>query len=121
MRRAPRPFARACALASLVWLAIACSGGGGGDQTIENPPGGPPPGTRESRAIAGVSMGGYGALNLGTKHADLFIAIGSLGGPVDLSVLLDDIARQNLEVKPLAGIPSGPDADTTFDLLPAYP
>jgi S-formylglutathione hydrolase FrmB len=27
---------------------------------------------RQFRAIAGVSMGAYGAMNIGTKHSDLF-------------------------------------------------
>jgi putative tributyrin esterase len=31
--------------------------------------------TRKGRAIAGLSMGGYGAMRLGLKHADLFGAI----------------------------------------------
>jgi hypothetical protein len=91
------------------------------DDPVANPPAEPPSGTRESRAIAGVSMGGYGALNLGTKRVDLFAAIGSLGGPVDQGALLEDIETQNLEVKPVAGIPTGVAGDYTFDLLPPYP
>ena len=43
---------------------------------------------RESRAIAGLSMGGYGALNLALKHPDLFAFAGSMSGalnaPTDL-------------------------------------
>ena len=66
-------------------------------------------------------MGGYGALNLGTKRVDLFGAIGSLGGPVDQGALLEDIETQNLEVKRLPGIPSGVAGDYTFDLFPPYP
>jgi len=33
--------------------------------------------TRDSRFIGGLSMGGYGALYLGLRHADLFSAIGA--------------------------------------------
>jgi hypothetical protein len=107
-------------------LACALVGGSGcsgsdDDDDVANPPNEKPPGSRASRAIAGVSMGGYGALNLATKRVDLFGAIGSLGGPVDLGVVLEDLEFQNLEVKPVTGIPSGVNGDYTFDLLPRYP
>ncbi len=36
--------------------------------------------TREGRAIAGLSMGGYGALELGMRHPDLFAAAASHSG-----------------------------------------
>jgi putative tributyrin esterase len=36
--------------------------------------------TREGRAIAGLSMGGFGALTLGLRHADLFAAAVSHSG-----------------------------------------
>lgn len=115
-----RRSAVAARLACALFAILGCSNGGD-DDDVTNPPSGPPPGSRESRAIAGVSMGGYGALNLGTKRVDLFGAIGSLGGPVDLGVVLEDLEFQNLEVKPVTGIPSGVDGDYTFDLLPSYP
>lgn len=35
---------------------------------------------REGRAIAGLSMGGYGALTLGLRHADKFVSIASTSG-----------------------------------------
>lgn len=35
------------------------------------------------RAIAGLSMGGYGSLLLGLKHADLFAVAGSVSGALD--------------------------------------
>jgi putative tributyrin esterase len=35
---------------------------------------------RSGRAIAGLSMGGYGAMKLGLKHPDLFAAVASLSG-----------------------------------------
>ena len=35
---------------------------------------------REGRAVAGLSMGGYGALKLALAHPDLFVAAGSLSG-----------------------------------------
>jgi S-formylglutathione hydrolase FrmB len=38
---------------------------------------------REGRAIAGLSMGGYGALTLGLRHPELFISIGSTSGALE--------------------------------------
>ena len=35
---------------------------------------------REGRAIAGLSMGGYGSLTLGLRHPEMFISIGSTSG-----------------------------------------
>jgi len=100
----------------------ACNGhggnGGGGTPT------GPAPALQDSRqfrAIAGVSMGAYGAMNLGTKHMDLFSTIASLGGPVDMQQLLRDSIEDNLEVKAQTDIPRQVDDDFTYDHLPSYP
>jgi S-formylglutathione hydrolase FrmB len=38
---------------------------------------------REGRAIAGLSMGGYGALTLGLRHPELFVSIGSTSGALE--------------------------------------
>lgn len=38
--------------------------------------------SRHGRAIAGLSMGGYGSLFLGLKHHDMFAAVASLSGVV---------------------------------------
>jgi S-formylglutathione hydrolase FrmB len=38
---------------------------------------------REGRAIAGLSMGGYGAITLGLRNPDLFISIGSTSGALE--------------------------------------
>jgi putative tributyrin esterase len=38
--------------------------------------------SRQGRAIAGLSMGGYGAMKLGLKHPDMFAAVASLSGAV---------------------------------------
>jgi enterochelin esterase-like enzyme len=99
------------------------SGGDGGD--ADAPPlTGPPPALEESRAfraIAGVSMGGYGALNLGTKYPDYFGVIGSLGGPVDMQELLRHSVEDNLEVKAQTEIPRQVPDDFTYDHLPPYP
>lgn len=41
--------------------------------------------TREARAIAGVSMGAWGAMLLGLKHHQLFGAVGALSAPFGIS------------------------------------
>ncbi len=62
---------------------------------------------REGRAIAGVSMGGYGALNLALKHPDLFAFAGSVSGainaPTDLGPRQPDFQANLLQVFGLAG------------------
>jgi len=45
---------------------------------------------RRARGIAGLSMGGYGALKYGLKHPDQFIFAGSLSGALDPSMRTDD-------------------------------
>lgn len=37
-------------------------------------------GTRDARAVAGLSMGGYGALKFGVKHPQMFVLAASLSG-----------------------------------------
>jgi enterochelin esterase-like enzyme len=118
-----RRWRRTALILALSFMA-ACSGGGGGGDDDDDGGGGPPPALTESRtyrAVAGVSMGGYAALNLGTKHSDLFGTIGSLGGPVDLQQLLRDSVADNLEVKAQTTIPRAVGEDFTFDHLPPYP
>jgi hypothetical protein len=122
-----RPHLAAALSVAAVLLPVAgCDGGGSSGE--RNPGGGggggKTPGlvaSREFRAIAGISMGAYGALNIGTKRPDLFGTIGALGGPVDLEQLLRDIVLESFEVKPLNGIPRRPGDDFTWDLLPPFP
>jgi S-formylglutathione hydrolase FrmB len=38
---------------------------------------------REGRAIAGLSMGGYGSITLGLRNPDLFVSIGSTSGALE--------------------------------------
>ncbi len=45
---------------------------------------------REGRAIAGLSMGGHGALYLSIRHQDLFGAAGSMSGGVDIRPFPDN-------------------------------
>jgi S-formylglutathione hydrolase FrmB len=44
----------------------------------------PVAGDRAHRAIAGVSMGGYGAINLALKHPDLFVFAGGVSPALDV-------------------------------------
>jgi S-formylglutathione hydrolase FrmB len=44
-------------------------------------------GTRTARAVAGVSMGGFGAMSYAARHPDRFVAVGSFSGVVDLTGL----------------------------------
>jgi S-formylglutathione hydrolase FrmB len=45
-------------------------------------------GSPQFRAITGVSMGGYGAMNIGLSHPDSFGTMACLGGPLDMGYLL---------------------------------
>jgi S-formylglutathione hydrolase FrmB len=40
---------------------------------------------RENRAIAGVSMGGFGAITIAVKHPDLFVFAGGLSPAIDVA------------------------------------
>jgi S-formylglutathione hydrolase FrmB len=41
---------------------------------------------REHRAIAGLSMGGYGAIKFGLKYPDKFLLVGSFSGALDAAL-----------------------------------
>lgn len=43
---------------------------------------------KKGRVIAGLSMGGHGALFLSAKHPELFCAAGSMSGAVDMGTML---------------------------------
>jgi hypothetical protein len=102
-----------CVVVALL-LVLGCGGSGGGH-------GQPPQAvTPEFRAIAGVSMGAYGAMNLGTKHPELFGTIASLGGPVDMTQLLRDTA-EGLTVSAQTAIPRTIGDAVTFDRQLPYP
>ena len=79
----------------------------------------PEPG-RAHRAIAGVSMGAYGAMAIGTRMPQRFGAIGALGGPIDLRIALEDLSGALL-VRPETRIPLAPGDDLTFDHQLPYP
>jgi S-formylglutathione hydrolase FrmB len=46
---------------------------------------------KRARAVAGLSMGGYGAVKLGLKYPDLFAFAGSLSGAFNAAHNLDDL------------------------------
>lgn len=117
------PTERFPALVLIVTLTVlaACSRGGGGAPPDTSGPPPPVEAAREFRAIAGVSMGAYGAMNLGTKHVELFSTIASMGGPVDMRQLLRDSIDDNLEVKAQTGLPRQIGDDFTYDHLAPYP
>jgi hypothetical protein len=53
-------------------------------------------GSPQFRAIGGVSMGAYGAMNIGLGRPDFFKTIASLGGPLDMNYLLKFIELDTL-------------------------
>jgi hypothetical protein len=72
-------------------------------------------GSPQFRAIGGVSMGAYGAMNIGLGRPGFFNTIASLGGPLDMAYLLKFI-----EVDMLGNYdnPSPyPNRDTLIDML----
>lgn len=64
---------------------------------------------REGRVIAGLSMGGYGALKLALKHPDIFRAAASHSGAVEIAThISDQEGNQNSETVRIFGPnPSG--------------
>jgi S-formylglutathione hydrolase FrmB len=72
-----------------------------------------------SRAVAGLSMGGYGAVFLGLKHHDKFAAIGTFSGavsrvhitPPDASKLSENERKHQQEMEDLFGAPGTKERD----------
>ncbi|WP_354003166.1 alpha/beta hydrolase [Algoriphagus limi] len=46
---------------------------------------------KESRAITGLSMGGHGAMMLAAKHPDLFVAVGTMSGVMNIDTRLWEV------------------------------
>lgn len=69
---------------------------------------------REKRAVAGVSMGGFGAMYYATRHPDLFSSQGSFSGIVDLLRPEGD-SSGFIEgfIVPFQALASGPDSVPT--------
>ncbi|MHA7129181.1 alpha/beta hydrolase [Algoriphagus namhaensis] len=49
---------------------------------------------RESRAIAGLSMGGHGAITLSAKNPHLFIAAGSMSGVMNIDTRMWEVGEE---------------------------
>ena len=84
---------------------------------------------RRGRAVAGLSMGGFGAAFLGLKHYRLFTAWGSFSGAIGLShnppASPEDAAQRKrlAEIQPLFGSPGSPERNDRdpFVLLDKVP
>ncbi|GAA0318919.1 hypothetical protein GCM10010302_67530 [Streptomyces polychromogenes] len=67
---------------------------------------------KKARAVAGVSMGGFGALHYAQVRPDLFRQTASLSGDIDLSVRSMDLRMA--VVASLVGYSPGVDSDAAF-------
>jgi S-formylglutathione hydrolase FrmB len=71
--------------------------------------------SREGRAVAGLSMGGYGSLKFGLKHPELFAFAGSMSGALAAASWLPD-EKLPAFVRPsiarVYGPPDAPDNET---------
>ncbi|MEX2130705.1 MAG: alpha/beta hydrolase-fold protein [Pseudohongiellaceae bacterium] len=56
--------------------------------------------TREGRAIAGLSMGGYAAITLGLRHPAMFVSLGSTSGALGYARDQAELLRQGLTPQP---------------------
>ena len=72
-------------------------------------------GSPQFRAIGGVSMGAYGAMNIGLGRPDFFNTIASLGGPLDMAYMLKFIEVDMLDNYDNPSI--YPNRDTVIDML----
>jgi S-formylglutathione hydrolase FrmB len=61
--------------------------------------------SREGRAIAGLSMGGYAAFTLALRHPDLFVSMGSTSGALSHARTATDALRQGIDLRPRARTP----------------
>jgi S-formylglutathione hydrolase FrmB len=70
---------------------------------------------REGRAVAGLSMGGYGSLKFGLKHPSLFVFAGSMSGALGAASWLPDerlLAFVRPSIARVYGPASEPDNET---------
>ncbi|WP_264565129.1 alpha/beta hydrolase [Flavobacterium sp. N3904] len=61
---------------------------------------------KKGRVIAGLSMGGHGALYLSAKHPELFCAAGSMSGAVDMGSMLNPESKDRTTklMEPVFGV-----------------
>jgi S-formylglutathione hydrolase FrmB len=72
--------------------------------------------TRDGRMIAGLSMGGYGAIKAGLKHPELYALVGSFSGALDITRAGDVFhGEQKADVMRIFG-PIGGDARKANDV-----
>lgn len=69
--------------------------------------------TREGRVVAGLSMGGYGALKLALKHPDLFCAAVSHSGAVEIA---SHVSSENPEALSIFGASAAGGTEDVFAL-----
>lgn len=78
---------------------------------------------RRGRSIAGLSMGGYGALKFGIKHRDIFVFAASLSGALDIATVTEEKLRNALWIwktlEPVYGPPGSPTRNSN-DILKLY-
>lgn len=72
---------------------------------------------REDTFVAGLSMGGYGALKLGLTHPERFAAVASLSGAVDVRSLGDRLERAEIVTRVFGG--EFASSDDLYELLAA--
>ena len=75
---------------------------------------------RQHTGIAGISMGGYGAVSLGLKHPDLYGFAGTVSGPFDITQRKASLRRwgQTWRIWTIFGVrPSVRHDEDVFDLL----
>ena len=79
---------------------------------------------REDTFVAGLSMGGYGAVKLALSHPERFAAAASLSGALDVAVLAAQPERRDFFDRVFGGLPGPRDdlfallSDTTTGSLP---
>lgn len=56
--------------------------------------------SREGRAIAGLSMGGYAAFTLALRHPEMFISMGSTSGALSHARTSAEALRQGIDLRP---------------------
>jgi putative tributyrin esterase len=84
--------------------------------------------TREGRAIAGLSMGGYGALKFGVKYPQQFVFVGSMSGALGAATWIEadlkGLAAIWRTLQPVYGVENSPtraanDLNKLYRELPA--
>jgi S-formylglutathione hydrolase FrmB len=71
--------------------------------------------SREGRAVAGLSMGGYGSLKFGLKHPETFVFAGSMSGALGAASWIPDeklLAFVRPSIARVYGPPDAPDNET---------